>query len=282
MKRRRPIGAAIERPTYWAILPTAFDPAWIGPRALAGRAPRLEEAERYALVDGVAIVDVAGPLTKSAGWSGPGMQILTRQVQAAAADGAVNAILLRIDSPGGTVAGVSDLSEAVYAARKQKPVVSYISDTGASAAYHVAAQADRIYSDTDALVGSIGTYMVVPDFSQWAEANGVKVHVIRAGAMKGAGVPGAPVTEEHLADFQRTIDEINETFLAAVARGRGMKADVVRELADGRVHVGANAAAVGLTDGVRPWDDVLNEVRAQSLGQLPRDMSWSRVAGQPS
>ena len=84
-----------------------------------------------------------------------------RLVEQAAEDPVVAAILLRVDSPGGTVAGVSDLAEAVYAARKVKPVSAYISDLGASAAYYIASQAQRLYADSDALVGSIGVYSVV-------------------------------------------------------------------------------------------------------------------------
>lgn len=272
--------------TYWAIEPRAFAPLFNPSGELViERKAQHEDDNRYALTNGVAVIDISGVMTKGESlysllFGAKTMPQIEEQVRAAAADEAVNALLLRIDSPGGTVAGTSDLADAVYAARKQKPVVAYISDMGASAAYYVASQADAVYGDVDAIVGSIGVYLVVPDYSGMADKAGIKVHVVKAGDNKGAGTPGAPVTDEQLAEFQREVNQLNETFVDAVARGRGWPLDKAAALNDGRVHIGSHAVAAGLLDGVRSLADVMSELRSQSLNPSTRPIAWRRVAAQ--
>jgi len=274
---------------WWAILPRALEQTFAQRAQLGAAAPRAqigfgsEEQESYQLRDGVAVIQLVGVLTKGGGWwADSSMMDVQAQVERAAADPAVNAILLRIDSPGGTVAGVSDLAEAVYAARQKKPVTAYISDLGASAAFYVASQAGRIYGDTDAMVGSIGVYCVVPDFSEMAAKEGIKIHVVKAGAMKGAGQPGTAITEEQLADFQREIDQLNETFVDAVARGRGWPRQKVQALNDGRVHVGTYAVANGLLDGVMSFEQALEGLKTQTVVKARAARRLAAVAARGS
>lgn len=214
---------------------------------------------------GVAVVPLAGVLQKHVASLADGTSTVRarQKIRAAAHDEDVSAILLHVDSPGGTVSGTQDLAADVAAAAKNKPLFAYIEDLGASAAYWVASQANKVYSNDSGLVGSIGTYGVVYDFSEQAEQIGVKVHVLRAGAFKGAGAPGTEITDEQLAEWQRIIDALNEKFLAGVAAGRNLPRERVNTLADGRVHVGQAAEALGLTDGVRSIDEVLDELRKQ-------------------
>jgi hypothetical protein len=115
-----------------------------------------------------------------------------------------------------------------------------------------------------AMVGSIGVFMVAEDASSQADRLGIKVHVVRAGAFKGAGVPGTEITGEQLAEWQRNINVFYGHFVEAVATGRGLAADKVRdELADGRVYVGADALALKLVDGVQSFDDTLAQLQAR-------------------
>jgi len=234
--------------------------------AKLGPAGRDSAPEKYAVNRGVAVIDIAGVLTKHPTiwqmiFGGATMQDMAAQIQAATKDRKVKSILLRIDSPGGTVAGVSDLADAIYKARQSKRVVAYISDLGASGAYCAASQADAIYADVDAMVGSIGVYLVVDDLSKMAEDRGIKVHVIKAGEHKGDGVAGAEVTSSQIKEFQRTVDQLAETFVDAVARGRGWDRQRVEKLADGRVHVGVHAQQLGLVDGIRSLDEVVAEMQ---------------------
>src|SRR5690606_31819803 len=129
-----------------------------------------------------------GAMTKQGSSFGGASTVRTRRaIRSAAADKSVSAIMLLIDSPGGSVSGTSDLADDVANAKKKKPVYAYIEDTCCSAAYWVASQCSAIYANPTAIVGSIGTYMVVADYSRMAENAGVKVHCISTGKYKGAG-----------------------------------------------------------------------------------------------
>lgn len=233
---------------------TAGEARRVGGAPVAGRDYDLTD-------DGVAVITLSGVLMKSVGSMQEGTSSVEarRVIRGAAASPQVKAIALVIDSPGGTVSGTQDLANEVARAAKTKPTVAYIEDLGASAAYWVASQASKVYANESALVGSIGVFTVIEDMSERAGRLGIKVHVVKAGAMKGAGVPGTPVTEDQLAEIQRLIDADYKLFVREVAKGRRMTQEKVRELADGRVHIAGEAAKLGLIDGVRSLDDVLGE-----------------------
>ena len=215
---------------------------------------------------GVAVIQMTGPLMKFVGSLAAGTSTVwaRRMIREAADDPAVSAIILSIDSPGGTVSGTGDLADDVAAASKKKPVYAYAEDLAASAAYWVASQAKKIYANRSALVGSIGTFAVIEDLSGMAAKEGIKVHVLRAGTFKGAGTPGTEVTTEQLGEWQRIVNELNDQFLRSVAKGRRRSLTTIRELADGRVHIGVEAEKLGLIDGVRSFDETLSEITGSS------------------
>lgn len=217
----------------------------------------------YQVVDGVAVIELRGTMTKYAQSLSnyPGSVVLQRRVRQAAADRDVRSILLVVESPGGTVAGTGDLADAVYAAAAKKPVVTYGEDLMASAAYEVGSQASRVIINNDAVVGSIGTYAVLYDWSALFAREGVKAVVIRAGEFKGMGTVGTEITAEQRAEFQRTITAINREFLARVARGRRLSAERVAALATGGVEVGRDAVAVGLADEIGTYDAAVTIAR---------------------
>lgn len=224
---------------------------------------------RYQTAGNVAVIDLTGKLMKQQASMGGGTSTVQarRDIRAAANDPNVSAIMLRIDSPGGTAAGTRELADEIAAACKRKPVQAYVEDMAASAAYWAASQADKITANPTALVGSIGTYGVVQDLSAMAAKEGVKVHVVRAGAHKGAGTPGTEVTAEQLADMQRIVDGLNEHFLAGVSAGRRMSLDQVRELADGRAHLADQAKQLGLIDAIGSFDEALASLQLQSTNR---------------
>lgn len=210
--------------------------------------------------DGMATINITGPIAKY----GSSVQSLIggsstlekrAALRAAQRDPEVRAIMLRVDSPGGTVSGTGDLADAVAQADQRKPVYAYIEDLGASAAYRIASRARKVYANADAQVGSIGTYTTLTDTSGAFQKDGVQVTVVRSGAFKGAGEPGTPVTEEQIAEAQRRVDAMNEQFLADVSKGRKMPMDMVRRMADGRIHMAAAAKDMGLIDGVASMED---------------------------
>jgi signal peptide peptidase SppA len=214
--------------------------------------------------NGIATIGIYGPMMKHQASIGRSTSTLLarRQVRQATADPNVSAILLHIDSPGGTVAGTAELAADVAAAAAAKPTIAYLEDVGASAAYHVASQARRIYANAAALVGSIGTFGVVYDSSRKAERDGIKVHVVRAGAFKGYGTPGTEITAAQLAEHQRLVDGLQAHFTRAVAAGRRMSLADAGKLADGRVHLAADALALRLIDGVQTLDQTYHQLLA--------------------
>jgi signal peptide peptidase SppA len=227
----------------------------------AGDGPNLSYVT--SIEDGIALVDVRGTLMKQASSlsASTSTVALRRTVRMLAADDSVDTVVMRIESPGGTLAGMPELADDVAAMAKIKRVIAYCEDLTASGGYFLASQASEIYANRAALVGSIGTYQIVNDLSGMAAMDGIKVHVVKAGGFKGAGVPGTEVTQQHLAEVQRIVNAGNEHFLSAVERGRGISRQTVTEWADGRVHPAADAMAMGMIDGVKSFDQMMGDLK---------------------
>jgi signal peptide peptidase SppA len=215
------------------------------------------EQMSYTVEEGVAVINLNGPMMKHAPSMSGGCStaVAKRQIGLALNDPSVNGILLRIESPGGTVSGTKELADAIAKAKQSKPVWAFCNDLTASAAYWVASQCDRIEANPTSLVGSIGTYMVVADSSKAAEKAGIEVHVVRAGAFKGTGTPGTEITGEQLADMDKTVSGLNQFFLQAVESGRSLSREQVITLADGRCHLASEAKRLDLIDDVSSFED---------------------------
>lgn len=233
-------------------------------QASDGTVQAADERRLFTLDGGVAVIRLRGPMMKyySSMSSNASTVFARRQIRQAMRDDAVGSVLFVIDSPGGTVAGTMDLATEVARANRRKPVVAFIEDLTASAAYWVASQASKVYANnTTALVGSIGTYAVLHDYSKAAEELGVKVHVIRAGEFKGTGTPGTEITDAQLGEMQRIVDSLNAEFLNGVASGRGLTSERVQGIADGRVHPAAEAVGLNLVDGIRSYEETLADLQ---------------------
>lgn len=223
---------------------------------------------------GVAVVDVSGVLYKGApAWMRSyginATERITRGVQTAANDPDVDSILLRIDSGGGSVDGLSELGDTIYSARQRKNVVASIDGMAASAAYYAASQASRIASERTAMVGSIGVRMILYDFSKLFDREGIKAVVVDTGTFKSAGAMGTEITEEQIDDFQRIVDQYFGDFVSAVARGRQVNPDMVRnEWGDGRVWLAPEAAAMRLIDSIATVDQTIGELRERAAASV--------------
>lgn len=222
-------------------------------------------AYRTTVTDHVAVVRANGTLMKQASsFTGGTSTVMLRQsIRSAVRDEQVGAIMLAIDSPGGTAAGTHELAQEIARADQSKPVLTHFEDLGASAAYWAGCQARSVAANEPAKIGSIGTYAVVHDLSAMAAKEGIKVHIIRAGSQhKGAGQPGTEITAEQLAEFQRLVDLVNGFFLNGVSSGRKMDMAAVNQVADGRVHIAADAKSLGLIDHVRTFEESFAEAAA--------------------
>lgn len=224
--------------------------AFFGSEANRGQ-PKLE------VTNGVATIRIHGVMMKSIpaflkawGFGGCDIEDARKMLLEATFRDDVRAIVLDVDSPGGDVAGTKDLADEVFAARAKKPVTARASGELCSAAYWVASQAKRISATASTVVGSIGIVTSIVDSSAAAEGEGFKVHVIGSNALKGAGTPGAPVTDEQLAELRALVEKFAGMFTDDIARGRGMKRSEVNAIATGAVWVGADAKGAGLVDEI--------------------------------
>lgn len=212
---------------------------------------------------GTAVIQMTGAMMKARSKFGGISTVDTRRyIRAALTDPEVGALLLAIDSPGGTVSGTQALADEIRAADRLKPIVAHIEDLGASAGFWAASQARRVTANRSALVGSLGTYGVIEDTSKRAQADGVTVHVISTGAQKGAFVDGAPITPAQLAAYQTLIDDLNGLFMRAVQEGRRLTSEQTSTLFDGRVHIAEKALALGLIDSILSFDQALTDADA--------------------
>ncbi|HTN73910.1 MAG TPA: S49 family peptidase [Pirellulaceae bacterium] len=248
--------------------------------ALASDYANFREARTLRVVDGIAVVPIFGALSKTGGWGGTSTMDLRLKLSQAAADASIKAILLQVESPGGFVSGTKETAGAIAEAGRKKPVWAHIEDLGASAAYWLAAQAAQIAANEMAVVGSIGTYAVVADLSGAAAQQGIRVHVVKAGAHKGDFTPGTEITAEQLGEYQRYIDAVNEHFLAGVAAGLKLPLAKVRALADGRSHLAAEAKKLGLIHAIEPLENTLARLRVHvGLGSATSPPRSATVKG---
>lgn len=158
----------------------------------------------------------------------------------------VKAVVLRVDSPGGSVVGSDEIYQQVLA--MTKPVVVSMGELAASGGYYVSAPADEIFANMGTLTGSIGVISQFINISELLEEYGVEVTTIKSGEFKDIGSLFRSMNDEEQASWQAIIDETYEEFVHIVADGRDLSVDEVKELADGRIYTGRQALELGLVD----------------------------------
>lgn len=229
----------------------------------------------YSVTDGVAVLPINGVISKRMNMfaqisGGTSSELVANDLKAAMNDPAVKAIILQIDSPGGTVDGTETLGNLVRQANAVKPVVAFADGMMASAAYWIGSAASAIYiSDSVAQIGSIGVVATHQDISAAEAARGVKTTEITAGKFKRAASQFGALTETGKQTIQDQVDTIYSVFVQAVATNRGVSVDTVLEnMADGRVFIGRQAIDAGLVDGVSTLDALIAKLSQQGAGAL--------------
>jgi protease IV len=241
--------------------------------------------ESIVLTDGglfpgkVALIDVEGIIMDShkpqfLGEGGHPVSLLTEKLDKAAADTSVKAVILRINSPGGSVTA-SDLmyNEVRYFKTKtggKRPVVAVLMDVAASGGYYLACSADEIVAHPTTVTGSIGVIMQMVNFNETMNKIGVSADAITSGKMKDAGSPFRKMKPEERELFQKMVDQFYDRFVDVVATGRPkLTKDKIREVADGRVYSAAQALELGFVDRI---DDLRGTV-----GALKKQLGLARV-----
>lgn len=210
-----------------------------------------------------AVINIKGPITKDLVWWSDGVStdMLRLDIDNALKDDAIDNIVLNIDSPGGTIDGVKELSDLIYVSRGTKPIISYANGLMASAAYWIGSAADKIYSYDTSYIGSIGVFIQHVETSKMMDEIGIKTTFVKAGKFKTAGNPYEPLSDDAKKMFQDRVDKSNNMFIEAVARNRGVDEKYVREnMADGSVFNGRDAIGNKLINGLSTFDDVLNHL----------------------
>jgi signal peptide peptidase SppA len=237
--------------------------------------PLKSEHQPYQMAGNVAVINIDGVMGKKMNLftqisGGVSTEILGNDIAAAMDDPDVSAILLSIDSPGGTVDGTENLAAQIYASRGQKPIVALADGTMASAAYWIGSAADRVFvSDNSTQVGSIGVVATHEDYSRAEEKAGIKVTEIAAGKYKRIASVHEPLTQEGRATIQDKVDHIYSNFVATVAKHRGADPETVeKNMADGRIFLGQQAVKAGLADGVSTKAAQIADLQQRYAGRL--------------
>ena len=173
------------------------------------------------------------------------------------------AVVVRIDSPGGAVGPSQELYGAIRRVRKDKKVVASMGSVAASGGYYVACAADRVLANAGTVTGSIGVITQLAQFDELLALMRVRTATIKSGALKDAGSPLRPMTDEDRAYFQGVVDDIYRQFLRDVSLARRVPEADIRAVADGRVLTGEQALAHKLIDEIGGFDVAL--IRAAAL-----------------
>jgi protease-4 len=200
--------------------------------------------------DKVAVVEIKGVVADAE----PTIENLTNFTK----DDSVKALVLRIESPGGGVSPSQELYEEVRRTVQKKPVVVSMGAVAASGGYYIAAAAQKIYANPGTITGSIGVILQFTNLEELFRKIGFRMEIVKSGPYKDVGNPAREMTPEERAYLQDLIDNVHQQFVRAVAQGRRMEEEKVREVADGRIFTGEQAKELGLVDELGDLKDAIN------------------------
>ena len=181
----------------------------------------------------------------------------------------ISAVVVDSDTPGGDVFGIEELANTIRTARGSKPIVAVVNHMAASAGYWLISQCDEIIASPSSMLGSIGVIGSHTDLTAAAAKAGIKTTYITAGKFKSEAAPGEALTDEGRADMQAKVDEFYRVFVAAVARGRGVTAQAVRDgFGQGRMVQAREAVKLGMADGIGTLDQVIERLATGSRSAI--------------
>ncbi|MEO6809071.1 MAG: signal peptide peptidase SppA [Isosphaeraceae bacterium] len=200
-----------------------------------------------------------------------------RQIRQARDDNKVKAVILRIDSPGGSVSGSDRIWREIGVLKgKKKPVVASLGGMAASGGYYVAAPADRVLAEPTTLTGSIGVLLELPQLHGLMEKVGVEFETITTGQWKDAGSPFRAMTDRERDRWKQVIDDAYQRFVRVVAQGRKLPLDAVKTVADGKVFTAQEALNSKLIDEVGYLDDAILTAQRLAVLESARIIRYSR------
>ncbi len=238
--------------------------------------------------DKIVVIDVDGLLLNSRqqGFFSTGenpVSLFVEKLDKAQADSKVKALIIRINSPGGGVTASDIMHDRLLRFRKARSdvrVFAVIEDVGASGAYYIACGAERILAHPTSVVGSIGVIVQTVSFAGTMAKLGITAHAITSGKHKDLASPLKPLDKEDQAILQDMVDRYYKRFLAVVAAGRkGLPADKVKALADGRVFAGEKAKELGLVDGIKHMTEAIEMAKLECGANRVKVIMYHRPWG---
>jgi protease IV len=197
-----------------------------------------------------------------------GTDAVIRQLRLAKEDPEVAAVVLRINSPGGSASASQEVHNEVMRVRDAgKPLVVSFADVAASGGYWIACAADEIVANPATITGSIGVIMEMTNLEELYRMLGIRSEVVKSGEHKDMGSSTRPLEDSERAILQAMVDDIFDQFVDVVMSGRNLSEEQVRELADGRIFTGRQALEAGLVDSLGDFADAVD--RAAELGGIP-------------
>jgi signal peptide peptidase SppA len=268
--------------SVWAIMPDKLDiiMSFLSRRLVSDFVPEhdVKDAEQgQSIVNkagSIAVLPIIGTMMQRMDWisamsGGTSTDSIGKAFDKLVNDADISAIILEIDSPGGSVYGLEELSNKIRSARGKKPIVAVANSLMASAAYYVGSAADEISVTPGGEVGSIGTIAVHLDTSKADETEGFKYTLIKAGEFKGLGNSYEPLNKDGQGYIQGMVDQYYDMFVSAVAKNRGIgKEDVRKNYGQGKVFIASDAVKQGLADRV--------ETLEQTIARVGRKVRYGR------
>ena len=231
--------------------------------------------------EGVAIIPLYGTISVSQGTGLFAQQTATPEnfkemLDKSSHDGSIKAVVIDINSPGGSVVASDEIARAIE--EFEKPTVAWVGEIGASGGYYVASSCDYIVADQASVVGSIGVISIFPEYSRLLEKIGVNMTVIKGGEFKDFSTGFRPLTEEEEEMMEEMVLEIYDQFLTVVADNRNMSKSYVKSVAGGKIYSGRKAKELGLVDEVGGRGSAI-DIAAQMGGieGEPRIVTYERA-----
>jgi len=265
----------------WAILPEKLDaieelltlraagerlePEEVRARIGVGQS---QEDQKPRVVNGVAVIPMVGVMAPRMNLmmqvsGGCSTQMIAKHIAAAKANNSIRAIVLAVNSPGGSVLGLQDLADAIHAARGSKPIKT-VCDRGemASACYYAGSGSDEVIASVGSFIGSIGAVMRFTETFEADAMEGKKKHAIARGEFKGAGMEGK-LDDKTRVSMQRMVDTAYDNFIATVARNRELSAEEIeKNFGQGQMFTAAEALERKMIDRIATLDEVIEELSA--------------------
>ena len=261
--------------TPWAILPQALN------RMVAQITAGVEAKDQTSVIQpenagNVAVLNINGVIMPKESvlsrWFGLATcEGISRVVGQLCNDESVSVIVLNMDTPGGSVAGIEELTAELRALRGRKKIVAVSNSLMASAGYHIASAAYEIVATPSSETGSIGVFTTHIDYSQMLDEAGMNVTFISAGEYKVEGNAYEPLTDEAKDYMQSVVNQYYNQFVSAVAKGRGITPSAVKEnYGKGRVLTAKDALSAGMVDRIESFNQVISRLTSSKRAQSPR------------